>query len=105
MDGKKEDAKCEGLKSSQAGLLAWLKAKLGIVKAMQASGEPAAFVTPENLSAEAAEKLAEEIRADLEKQLGQPLTLVPLGTIKITSIPIAKCNCLACRMRASARWN
>lgn len=49
MDGKKEDAKCEGSKSSQAGLLAWLKAKLGIVKAMQASGEPAAFVTPENL--------------------------------------------------------
>ena len=96
MDGRKEDAKCEGLQSPQAGFIAWLKAKLGIGQTT--------FVTPENLSAEAAEKLADEIRADLEKQLGQPLMLVPLGMVKITAIPV-RCNCLACRIRAKAQWN
>ena len=100
MDGRKEDAKCEGLENAQAGLLAWVKSKLGILK-----GGPAMFITPPNLSADEAEKLAEQIRADLEKQLGKPMMIVPLDTIKITSIPIAKCNCLACRMRAAARWN
>jgi len=58
--------------------------------------------TPSNLDAdfEAARKLAEKIKADLEARLNQEFIMVPLG--KVTIKP---CDFPACKMRRAAQWN
>ena len=57
---------------------------------------------PANLDAdfEAARKLAEKIKADLEARLNQEFIMVPLG--KVTIKP---CDCIACQKRRAAPWN
>ncbi len=87
-EAKREDENCLG----QAGLIGWLKAKLGI--------SPKAVVKVVKLSPQG-EQVIESVRAALEAELGTPLTVIDLGLIQIQK----PCKCKICQLRRMAPWN
>lgn len=115
MDARKEDAKCEGNAGSLAGLFAWLK-KVGLpihlpgLPGAKKIVPPLALMTPEALTEGEAKKVMAEVKAEMEKQLGQPVTLIDLGLVDVSQINLgavkfAPCKCKICQMRAKAQWN
>ena len=90
MDARKEDAKCLGKPEGLAGLFVWLK-KVGLpihlpgLPGAKKISPPLALMTPEALTEGEAKQVMAEIKAAMEKQLGQPVTLIDLGLVDVSS--------------------
>jgi hypothetical protein len=111
MDARKEDAKCLGKPEGLAGLFVWLK-KVGLpihlpgLPGAKKISPPLALMTPEALTEGEAKQVMAEIKAAMEKQLGQPVTLIDLGLVDVSQINLgavkfAPCKCKICQMRAN----
>jgi hypothetical protein len=56
-----------------------------------------AFTTPPGLQDEESQRVAEEVKAELEKQTGKKFVMIHIGKVQ--------CNCAECKARAAAPWN